>query len=257
MGEILLKKVSHKEQINSDYRVNILLNRYSEVSGKLSTLYQDDDGLRKEEISSISGPNEFAEFYGRLRTVKQYHRKYPNEVAEPMQMEFLKLKEIREAPIDEQEFLAEFSDEEGLGRYLDLHEAYTQFTNVKGIEATDYLTYLVSFDRLFDIPKEKKTNEYLRYITTLLDYLFNIMQRIKPLHNLEAEFEEVEKEFETKFTSGNFPGWPKEAGSALAHSGAHLDLSSFSSPEELMSLGLDRLKRALQALKLKCGGTLE
>lgn len=40
-------------------------------------------------------------------------------------------------------------------------------------------------------------------------------------------------------------------------SGAHLDLSAFSSPEELMSLGLDRLKSALQALSMKCGGTLE
>ena len=38
------------------------------------------------------------------------------------------------------------------------------------------------------------------------------------------------------------------------HSGAHLDLSGFSSVEELMSLGLDRLKSALMALGLKCGG---
>ena len=57
---------------------------------KLKKYYADDDALRKEEIASISGPNEFAEFYGRLRTIKQYHRKYPNEVAEPMQMEFLR-----------------------------------------------------------------------------------------------------------------------------------------------------------------------
>lgn len=39
--------------------------------------------------------------------------------------------------------------------------------------------------------------------------------------------------------------------------GAHLDLSAFSSWEELASLGLDRLKSALMALGLKCGGTLE
>ena len=39
--------------------------------------------------------------------------------------------------------------------------------------------------------------------------------------------------------------------------GAHLDLSGFSSAEELMSLGLDRLKQGLQALNVKCGGTLE
>lgn len=46
----------------------------------------------------------------------------------------------------------------------------------------------------------------------------------------------------------------KETGSALAHSGAHLDLSAFTSCEELASLGLDRLKSALIALGLKCGG---
>lgn len=43
----------------------------------------------------------------------------------------------------------------------------------------------------------------------------------------------------------------------MAHAGAHLDLSAFSSWEELASLGLDRLKSALMALGLKCGGTLE
>jgi splicing factor 3A subunit 3 len=36
--------------------------------------------MRKEEISALSGPNEFAEFYSRLRIIKDYHRKYPNEV---------------------------------------------------------------------------------------------------------------------------------------------------------------------------------
>lgn len=48
-----------------------------------------------------------------------------------------------------------------------------------------------------------------------------------------------------------------ETSSALTHAGAHLDLSAFSSWEELASLGLDRLKSALLALGLKCGGTLE
>ena len=43
----------------------------------------------------------------------------------------------------------------------------------------------------------------------------------------------------------------------MAHTGAHLDLSAFSSPDELSTLGLDRLKSALIALGLKCGGTLQ
>ena len=88
--EALLKNQTLKEQMNSDYRSRILLDRYSDISDKLLNVYEDKDGLRKEEINSIAGPNEFAEFYGRLRSIKEYHRKYPNEVAEPMQMEFLR-----------------------------------------------------------------------------------------------------------------------------------------------------------------------
>ena len=103
--------------------------------------------------------------------------------------------------------------------------------------------------------------------------------------------EEVKRDAAEKWAAGNFPGWrvslvsgchgnklhplQKDTGSAMAkHSGAHLDLSAFSSPEvlltgqveyvcchgdvdvsqELMSLGLDRLKSGLIALGLKCGG---
>lgn len=53
------------------------------------------------------------------------------------------------------------------------------------------------------------------------------------------------------------PGWPKETSGVLSNTGAPLDLQAFNSCEELASLGLDRLKSALIALNLKCGGTLE
>ena len=95
--EMLLKTQTLKEQINSDHRARLLLNRYLHVTEKLKNCYEDKDGLRKEEANALSGPNEFAEFYGRLRTIKEswkeYHKKYPNEkheVAEPMQMEFIR-----------------------------------------------------------------------------------------------------------------------------------------------------------------------
>merc|ERR1711997_1039922 len=104
---------------------------------------------------------------------------------------------------------------------------------------------------------EKKGNDYKNYLRMLLDYLYDFTRRVKPLLDLSEEISEAQKEFEPKFASGDFPGWPKETGGALAHTGAHLDLSAFSSPEELASLGLDRLKSALMALGLKCGGTLE
>lgn len=91
----------------------------------------------------------------------------------------------------------------------------------------------------------------------LLAYLYDYILRIKPLHDMEKEVDEIQKEFVAHWEAGTFPGWPKETGSVLTNVGAHLDLSAFSSPEELASLGLDRLKSALMALNLKCGGTLE
>lgn len=47
----------------------------------LKEFYEDKDGLRKEEVSALSGPNEFQEFYGRLKQIKEFYRKHPNEVS--------------------------------------------------------------------------------------------------------------------------------------------------------------------------------
>ena len=130
-----------------------------------------------------------------------------------------RMKESREKPVEEQDVVVDFTDEEGFGKYLDLHEAYNQYINLKNVEQMDYLTYLVTFDRFFEIPKERKNQEYKNYLTTLLDYLYNFITRTKPLLHIEQELKDTMEEFEVKYDAGNLPGWPKETGSALAHSG--------------------------------------
>ena len=32
------------------------------------------------QVSALSGPNEFAEFYARLKQIKDFHRRHPGEV---------------------------------------------------------------------------------------------------------------------------------------------------------------------------------
>ncbi|XP_004679499.1 PREDICTED: splicing factor 3A subunit 3 [Condylura cristata] len=255
--EMLTKKSTLRDQINSDHRTRAMQDRYMEVSGNLRDLYDDKDGLRKEELNAISGPNEFAEFYNRLKQIKEFHRKHPNEICVPMSVEFEELLKARENPSEEAQNLVEFTDEEGYGRYLDLHDCYLKYINLKASEKLDYITYLSIFDQLFDIPKERKNAEYKRYLEMLLEYLQDYTDRVKPLQDQNELFGKIQTEFEKKWDNGTFPGWPKETSSALTHAGAHLDLSAFSSWEELASLGLDRLKSALLALGLKCGGTLE
>ena len=32
-------------------------------------------------MAALSGPNEFAEFYSRLKVIRDFHKKHPNEVS--------------------------------------------------------------------------------------------------------------------------------------------------------------------------------
>lgn len=49
-------------------------------TNRLIELYEDKDGQRKAEVASLTGPNEFNEFYIRLKQIKDFYRKHPNEV---------------------------------------------------------------------------------------------------------------------------------------------------------------------------------
>nr|CAG4641560.1 EOG090X03G1 [Eurycercus lamellatus] len=256
--ETLHKKTSQREIINSEHRQKILLDRHMECTKLLKDIYEDKDGQRKEEMALLSGPNEFVEFYNRLKTIKEFYKKHPNEIAIPMSMEFDEFDKQRENGGDEVNNLVDFRDEEGYGKYLDLHECYIKYINLKGIQKVDYVTYLSMFDCFFDIPREKKNNEYRIYLQGMVDYLVDYVSRVKPITDIDQLFQQIETDFERDFTAGTFPGWPKETtGSVLSSTGAALDLSGFSSWEELATLGLDRLKSALTALGMKCGGTLE
>lgn len=72
----------------------------------------------------------------------------------------------------------------------------------------DYITYLTTFDHLFDVPKEKKNMEYQKYLHRLLEYLDEYTQRVKPLLSLPNEMDSVVREFEQQWETGTFPGWP-------------------------------------------------
>lgn len=72
----------------------------------------------------------------------------------------------------------------------------------------DYITYLTTFDHLFEMPKERKNSEYRKYLEMLLDYLEGYIRRIKPLLDIDQEMENVNKEFHAQWEAGTFPGWP-------------------------------------------------
>uniref|UniRef100_A0A915KWL8 Splicing factor SF3a60 binding domain-containing protein n=1 Tax=Romanomermis culicivorax TaxID=13658 RepID=A0A915KWL8_ROMCU len=68
--EMLHEKNTYKERVNSDHRLKLLLDRYVDSSQRLKDVYEDRDNSRRKEMQAISGPNEFAEFYGRIKSLK-------------------------------------------------------------------------------------------------------------------------------------------------------------------------------------------
>ncbi|VIO94010.1 conserved hypothetical protein,hypothetical protein [Brugia malayi] len=256
--EYLHERKSHKEKINGDHRVRRLVDRHHEVTKKLRLIYEDDDKSRKSELRAIAGPNEFAEFYSRLKSLKDAHRRNPDEIAIPLSLEFQKMNEAIENIELAEKDLVEFTDEEGYGRFLDLHTLYDKYINIKGVKRMDYLAFLSNFDRFTDIPMSaKKTGSYREYLNALKEYLIAFLARTRPLLSVDEEFEKADADFDKKWEEGTISGWSRDQHSALAHSGAYLDLSSFETAIDLEALGLDRLKSALVALGLKCGGTLK
>ena len=86
---------------------------FFKFTGLLKEIYEDKDGQRREEVAKLSGPNEFAEFYERLKGIKEFHRRHPGEsISVPMSVEFEELKKAREGNDDT--IMAEFTDEEGI-----------------------------------------------------------------------------------------------------------------------------------------------
>uniref|UniRef100_A0A3P9IVA9 Splicing factor 3a subunit 3 n=1 Tax=Oryzias latipes TaxID=8090 RepID=A0A3P9IVA9_ORYLA len=206
--EMLQKKSTLRDQINSDHRIRAMLDRYMDVSANLRDSYEDKDGMRRDELAAISGPNEFAEFYNRLKHIKEFHRKHPNEISIPMSAEFDELMKASENLSEEAQNMVEFTDEEGYGRYLDLHDCYLKYINLKGSEKLDYITYLSCFDQLFDISKDRKNAEYRKYLEMLLEYLQDYTERVKPLLDQNDLYGKVLTDFEKKWDNGTFPGWP-------------------------------------------------
>ncbi|CAG8826043.1 17321_t:CDS:2, partial [Racocetra persica] len=162
------------------HRVSDFLDRISSRSKFLYELYIDSDGARKTEIDALSGTSEFSEFYGRLKAIKDYHRRYPNETVEPLELEFINQTKSNG---EEDDLDKLFSGEEGSGRFLDLHALHEQYVNLK------------------------------TYLEKLRSYLESFFKRVKPLSNLEDIKETTQKSFHQQWESGKFPGWERQIGS--------------------------------------------
>ncbi|CAO2838646.1 unnamed protein product [Amaranthus hypochondriacus] len=246
---------SSKDRLYQSHRVRFMIDHIVSNTDKLVEIYEDKDNARKDEIAALggqtaTGTNVFSAFYDRLKEIREYHRRHPSARVVDAGEEYEQM--FKEDPV------LDFSGEEGFGRYLDLHEFYNRYINSKFGEPMEYTAYVEVFSQLHKIPRKRKmTRQYREYITELLEYLIFFLERTEPLQDLDRIFSKVVAEFEEQWENGEVEGWKNE-GRENGHVSQDniIDLDYYSTVEELMEVGPEKLKEALAALGLKTGGTV-
>ncbi|KAK2390684.1 splicing factor SF3a60 protein [Trifolium repens] len=271
-----------------------MIDTITSTTERLVEIYDDQDNARKDEISALGGQtatgiNVFSAFYDRLKEIREYHRKHPvarvvdaNDDFEALLKEEPQIEFSGEALACRIHGYIEFGNSstvfmncgnrslrflglpqirlEAFGRYLDMHELYQQYVNSKFGEPIEYSAYLDIFSETDKIPRKMKTTrQYREYLENLLEYLIYFFQRTEPLKDLDRIFSKVTTEFEENWATGKVLGWEnvnQENGHVPTQHTA-IDLDYYSTVEELMEVGPERLKEALAALGLKTGGTVQ
>ncbi|KAJ9545687.1 hypothetical protein OSB04_025394 [Centaurea solstitialis] len=248
---------SNKDRLYQSHRVRHMIDQITSTTHKLVEIYEDKDQARKDEIAALggqtaTGTNVFSAFYDRLKEIREYHRRHPSARVIDTTDEYEQL--LQEEP------QIEFSGEEAYGRYLDMHELYNYYINSKFGKQIDYSSYLEVFSQPHTIPRKLKlTRQYREYLSKMLEYLVYFFERTEPLQDLDRLFSKVSAEFEEQWANGKIDGWKDEAkeNGHIPDEHTSIDLDYYSTVEELVELGPEKLKEALAALGLKTGGTVQ
>jgi splicing factor 3A subunit 3 len=130
-----------RERINSEHRSRECVERFTNATRQLCEIYKDENGERAREIQALGGPNEFAEFYSRLKLMKEVYRRNPNEEATSLTLEFEKKIAYISNPDRIEKETVRFTDEEGYGKFVDMHLLFEQYINLKEIKVWKRLLF--------------------------------------------------------------------------------------------------------------------
>lgn len=233
-NELVADVKTTKDRVLADHKVAARVEKLVNDGAAVLEAYEDPDGLRKAELEDISGENVFRVFYDKLESLRQYHRKYGQAIAE-----ILAPTEEHggggggeggsSEPVEADTMIkVKFSGAEGSGKYLDLQSLHQTYINISEFgQRMDYLQYLSKFDKFQTVPKDKKIKfrgKYKGYLEQLLEYVVSFFRRSQPLVNLQQVLAIIEQDFAKRWEEKkNLPGWfdaPSEESKEAAEPGA-------------------------------------
>ncbi|KAK5126217.1 hypothetical protein LTR08_004770 [Meristemomyces frigidus] len=202
-----------RNRLVRDHEIATFLSRIQQQSARATRLYTDDAEARTQEVQSLSTGDPFEDFYKQLASIKDFHKRYPNEPVENLERAYKRGE--AGGPGFAGDVDGMFTGEEAFGRFFDvtmLHEEYLNLPGVKGVKKLTYLQYLDIFDQ-FSPPQcpvtrqDKMTEQFFSYVGTLAQYLESFIRRTKPLEDLEKLFREFDDEFDQLWEEDKVPGW--------------------------------------------------
>ncbi|KAJ0399203.1 hypothetical protein ATCC90586_000045 [Pythium insidiosum] len=245
------KPRNHRERVLHGHKVSNLLDKVVEQSKHVSELYRDSDGTFEEEKEHMRGRAMFTSFYEQLKSIREFHRKYPNRVVqhEPEMEDALRPQ-------------LTFSGEERFGKYVDMHEFYLRFLNLPAfqpvikkyvVEKTnarassrrarresgsssaasvphiDYMTYLTHFHEFADVAESDKlrSSGYETYLRDVKTYLLGFYRKTQPLVDLDDVIAETQSKFDKQWALNQVAGWNSRASGDAEQSQADASNSLF------------------------------
>ncbi|KAK4058778.1 Pre-mRNA-splicing factor sap61 [Microbotryomycetes sp. JL221] len=212
---------THRDKLSTSHRASDLVNRITHRSDTLLASLSPDNDERTREIDALAGGatsgGDLAEFYQRLAKIKEYHRKYPNvtnvRTGGDREVDWAALEAGDDEWLDKK-----FTGEEGLGRYLDLHEMHERWNNLApssssgsssagGWKRLTYLQYLAAVTEFELSTALKSTPEYSKYLVSLLSYVQSFYERVFPLGDVDEVLKSAEAKFAQDWEAGSVPGW--------------------------------------------------
>ena len=210
---ITYKDNNPKERVSAENIMKKCINKIQSLSKELIELYEDKDGLYREETQILIGNKHYLEssfsllhshknsdnknkikrkcdvwsnFYDKLKEIKDTNKRIANnnEINENIsgdKMFNMMLDEVNNKPI--------FSSEENKGRCVDMHFLYQKWINIKGIVdyhnqnnnngishhyyGLDYLTYMNTFDNFESVSSTSKNTKEYK------GYLISLLKYLK------------------------------------------------------------------------------
>ncbi|KAK9353423.1 hypothetical protein V1523DRAFT_411027 [Lipomyces doorenjongii] len=192
---------THRDRISQEHEIASFLDRIQHQSKFLLDSFEDARGERARETANLQGGelSQFDEFYKQLKSIKDFHRRYPNEPVENLEENYRKKRRTDDDSVDLDTIDTMFTGEEGLGKYFDLIAFHERYLNLRGVTHVPYVQYLDIFDKFEQMSRTPKDDDYFKYLTDLSGYLERFLKRTQPLNDPEGMIAKIEENFKEEW----------------------------------------------------------